>query len=69
MIEQALKAYGQRLRGIRAELVAIAEGLAPIVTPVPDELPVTNTEATAKLADAIRGVCGILVRVIDSLGG
>jgi len=67
----ALKAYRQRLQAVRAELVAIAEELAPIAGK-PDDGLVDHVKETreglATIAIAVRGLCGILVRVIDSLG-
>jgi hypothetical protein len=72
MLSAALKAYRQRLGGVRAELVAIAEELAPIAGK-PDETLAAHVRETreglATLAIAVRGICGILVRVIDSIGG
>lgn len=72
MIQAALKAYAQRLQGVRAELVAISEELAPFAGK-PDDGLVDHVKETreglATLAIAVRGICGILVRVIDSVGG
>lgn len=72
MMKAALKAYQTRLKDIRAELVAISEDLKPLTTKPAEDLAdhVKGTlAAMATMAQSVRGLCGILVRVIDSLGG
>jgi hypothetical protein len=98
LVQQALSKYGQRLQGVRAELVSMAHDLEPATelgsrkTPKatktrqeepPDDEPeaelesgpqdpptpdVQITDAVRQLAMVVRGICGILVRVIDSIG-
>jgi hypothetical protein len=62
---QAIKAYRQRLGNVRAELVSIATDLEGVGNATVE---VDSTEHNvAKVANAVRGICGILVRIIDSL--
>lgn len=75
MIELALKAYRQRLGNVRAELVSISSDLEDLakldretIAQPTDEKTVEIILAVSRLARATRGLCGILVRVIDSLG-
>jgi hypothetical protein len=66
MVQNALAKYRKRLGNVRAELVSISVDIEPIA------LATTEVDSTeyklAKVAASIRGLCGILCRVIDSLG-
>lgn len=66
MVKDTLGKYRKRLGNVRAELVSIAVDLEPIAhaTCEVDSL----EHKLAKVASAAQGLCGILVRVIDSLG-
>jgi hypothetical protein len=66
--QDVLKQYRQRLGNVRAELVSISCDLEPPAI-VSEDPAVKELQALAgKLCEAGKGICGILVRVIDSLG-